>query len=135
MRKIIALAAIAATAACAAEPMETTRMNDDEARLAAELRDYEQVGPAESCVSLRQVRGNHSVGERAIVFEGLGGRIWVNRPRAGCPDLRHTRALRTETTTSQLCRGDIATIFDPANGIEFGACGLGEFTPYRRREG
>ena len=133
MKKIIALAAIAATAACTAEPIDTSR--DDEARLAAELRGYEQTGPAESCVSLREIRGNHSVGERAIVFEGRGDRVWVNRPRAGCPDLRHTRALRTETTTSQLCRGDIATIFDPTTGMEFGACGLGEFTPYRRREG
>jgi hypothetical protein len=32
---------------------------------------------------------------------------------------------------SQLCRGDIVTVFDPISGVEFGGCSLGEFTPYR----
>ena len=133
MRKIIALAAIAATAACTAEPIDTSM--DGEALLGARLSGYEQTGPAVSCVSLRDLRGNRSVGEGAILFEGQGGRLWVNRPRDGCPALTQTRALRTDTIANQLCRGDIATVFDPASGIDFGSCGIGEFTPYRRARG
>ena len=130
MRNIIALAAIAATAACTAAPVDMSA--DDESRLAAELSGYEQSGPAESCVSLRDIRGNHSVGEGAIVFEGQGDRIWVNRPPSGCPAITPMRALQTETTTNQLCSGDIATVFDPTSGIQYGSCGIGKFTPYRR---
>ena len=133
MRKIIALAAIAATAACTAEPLEMSM--DDEALLAAELRGFEQTGPAESCVSLRNLRGNRSVGEGAIVFEGQGDRIWVNRAPGGCPALTRSRAIKTQTTSTQLCRGDIATVFDPTTGFHYGGCGLGEFTPYRRERG
>ena len=130
MRKIFALAAVAA-AACTAGPVEPGV--DDEGRLAAALRDYEQTGPADACVSLRELRGNRSVGEGAIIFDGHGDRIWVNRPPAGCPSMNDFRALRTETTANQLCRGDIATVIDVGTGLHYGSCGLGEFTPYRRR--
>ncbi|HEX8574505.1 MAG TPA: hypothetical protein VF759_17320 [Allosphingosinicella sp.] len=133
MRKIIALTAIMATAACTPEPMELSA--DDEGRLAAALDGYEQTGPAESCVNLRTLRGNRSAGEGAIIFEGQGDRVWVNRPPAGCPALTYSRTLQTKTTTNQLCRGDIATVFDAVTGVHFGSCGLGEFTPYRRRQG
>jgi hypothetical protein len=56
----------------------------------------------------------------------------VNRPPGGCPELKFSRALITRTTSNQLCRGDIATVFDTVSGIQFGSCGLGDFTPYRR---
>lgn len=135
MRIFFACAALALAAGCApGEPLETSEA--DRAALDAELRDYAQAGPPVSCVSLRNLRGNRSVGEGAIVFEGLGNqRLWVNRPPAGCPVLRDGRALRTTTTGTQLCRGDIASVFDPVSGIGYGGCGLGDFTPYERREG
>jgi hypothetical protein len=58
--------------------------------------------------------------------------IYVNRPAGGCPELRVGYALKTRTTSSQLCRGDIVEVFDPLNGFSSGACALGDFTPYRR---
>jgi hypothetical protein len=106
---------------------------NDEARLAAALQGYAQAGPAVSCVNLRELGGNKSVGETAIIFEGTTrSRLWVNRPRGGCPDLENGRALETRTPTGQLCSGDIATVFDPFSRINYGSCGLGEFVPYRR---
>jgi hypothetical protein len=106
---------------------------NDEARLSAALQGYSQAGPAVSCVNLRELGGNKSVGETAIIFEGTTrSRLWVNRPRGGCPDLENGRALETRTPTGQLCSGDIATVFDPFSRINYGSCGLGEFVPYRR---
>ncbi len=64
---------------------------------------------------------------------GEGGRLWVNHPPAGCPDVTGGRALQIQTTVTQLCRGDIAQVFDPLTGISYGGCGLGDFTPYERR--
>jgi hypothetical protein len=132
MKRIPALAALAFAAGCAAQDPGEMRA-DSEARLAAQLRDYEQSGPGQSCVSMREVHGNRSAGEGAILFTGTGGRIFVNRPPAGCPVLSSGRSLQIRTTTSQLCRGDIVTVADLTTGMEFGGCGLGEFTPYRRR--
>ena len=131
MRHLILFAAACLAAGCAADdPVETAA--DDEAKLAAQLAGYEPDGPPVSCVNLRDLDGNKSAGETAIVFDGRGSRKWVNRPAAGCPSLEFGRTLRTRTSSSQLCRGDIATVFDPVAGIEYGGCGLGDFEPYRR---
>jgi hypothetical protein len=132
MKTFLAVTAFALVAGCAAnDPVETSADAAD--ALSAELRDFEQSGPPVSCVSLRNVRGNRSVGD-ALVFEGQGSsQLWVNHPPGGCPMLNHGRALQTRTSSSQLCRGDIATVFDPVSGASYGGCGLGDFTPYRRR--
>ena len=131
MRYLILLASACLAAGCTSnDPVESAA--DDEARLAAQLRGYEPAGPPVSCVNMRDLHGNKSAGETAIVFEGIGGRKWVNRPAGGCPTLEFGRALRTRTSSSQLCRNDIATVFDPVSRTEYGGCGLGDFEPYRR---
>ena len=136
MKQIIALAALGIAAGCTAQTSEqSARMQaDSEAKLAAELRGYEQSGPAKSCVDHRELGGNRSVGD-AIIFSGrTSGTLYVNRPANGCMDLQFGRALVTRTSGSQLCRGDIATVLDPVSGVEFGGCGLGDFTPYKRTD-
>jgi len=131
MRTFILLASACLAAGCTNhEPVETAA--DDEAKLAAQLANYEPDGPPVSCVNMRDLDGNRSAGDAAIVFDGRSGRKWVNRPAGGCPSLEFGRALRTRTSSSQLCRGDIATVFDPVSGSDLGGCGLGDFEPYRR---
>jgi hypothetical protein len=131
MKYRILLASACLAAGCANdEPVETSAR--DVSRLEAELRGYEPSGPPVSCVNMRTLQGNRSVGEGAIVFDGPSGRKWVNRPPAGCPTLDLGRALRVRTSSSQLCRNDIVTVFDPVSRIEYGGCGLGDFEPYRR---
>jgi hypothetical protein len=133
MRNLVLLASACLVASCTtsnAEPVD--RAASDEASLAAQLRGYEPSGPPVDCVNTRDLQGNRSAGESAIVFSGSGGRKWVNRPPAGCPDLGFSRALITRTTSTRLCRGDIATVFDPVIRAQYGGCGLGDFEPYRR---
>lgn len=131
MKNIIALSAAALTVGCMAErPMEMSA--EAQSRLAEELAGRVE-GPTQHCVSRRDLRGNRSVGEDAIIFEGRSrATIYVNRPRGGCPSLDQGRALLIRSPSPQLCAGEIATVFDPVSGIEFGSCGLGEFTEYRR---
>jgi hypothetical protein len=131
MKKLILVSCLALAPACTMnEPVDADR-GDAQAQLSTAIRDYEASGPPVACVNLRDLRGNRSVGG-AIVFDGLGDRLWVNRPAGGCPDIGLGRALQTRTSGSQLCRGDIATVFDTANGMTYGGCGLGDFQPYRR---
>lgn len=130
MKKYLAFPLIALVAGCVpAEPVELTAAEQSELSVALAGR---VAGPTVSCVNLRDIRGNRSVGEGAILFEGVGGTVYVNRPPAGCPDLRETRTLITRTTTGRLCSGDIATVSDLTSGMQYGSCGLGDFTPYRR---
>lgn len=124
--------ALLLAAGCAVEEAPEARA-DARAALAAELRGYEPAGDSAYCVQMRQLGGNRSVGNYAIIFEGNSrDRLWVNRPTAGCPSLDFGRALQVRTTSSRLCRGDIATVFDPVSGMTHGGCALGVFQPYRR---
>ena len=133
MKSFLAIGAALLAASCMADtPRELSA--DEEMSLADELGRYEQTGPAVSCVASRDLRGNRSVGEGAIIFSGPGRTIWVNRPPAGCPEIRSGLALQTRTPNTRLCRGDIATVIDPVAGTQYGGCGLGDFTPYRRRD-
>lgn len=105
---------------------------EDEARLATALAGR-IAGTPQECVNRSELGGGKSFGRGTIVF---GARtddvVYVNRPPAPCPELGAFRALRVRATTTQLCRGDVVTVFDPVSGIDYGSCGLGSFTPYRR---
>ena len=128
---LISLAALTAGCTAAATEAPEEMSATARTRLADELRGY-TAGPTVPCVSQRDLGGNRSVGEEAIIFEGRGRTIYVNRPPAGCPELTFNRALITRTPSGRLCRGDIASVFDPTSGVEYGSCGLGDFTEYRR---
>lgn len=132
MKKLIPFPLIAFTAGCMAEAPPARVAAESESRLSAELAGRE-AGPTVSCVRSQDLGDNRSVGEGALIFEGRTRNVlYVNRPPAGCPELRHGMALKTRTITNRLCRGDIVEVFDPLTGFSRGACGLGDFTPYRR---
>lgn len=135
MRHIMAIALIGllagGTALASERKSERNARMNTEARLDKALQGYEQSGPAQSCVNHRDLGGNKSVGD-AILFSGNSGRVYVNRPAGGCANINLGRSLVTRTTSSQLCRGDIATVVDPVSGASYGGCGLGEFVPYKR---
>jgi hypothetical protein len=103
----------------------------DENALAGALGDR-TAGPAQECISEPDLAGNRFFGRGLILFRsGTNDVLYVNRPPEGCPGLNAGRAIKTRSTSTRLCRGDSVTVFDPASGIEFGNCTLGEFTPYR----
>ena len=87
-----------------------------------------------SCVNLQNLGDNEGLADGSILFKGKTRRatVYVNRPPGGCPSLTTSRALRTRTTSSQLCSGDIVAVFDPSSGFDYGTCGLGPFTPYSK---
>ncbi|MFN3943659.1 MAG: hypothetical protein ACK4K7_01860 [Allosphingosinicella sp.] len=128
---LTAAAAAALTAGCAMyAPAEPTP--EAQNRLAEALQGRTAAGPPQNCVRAADLRGNRSVDERTIIFDGVAGTVYVNQPRDGCPLIGPSRAIRTRTTGTQLCAGDIVSVFDPQTGMEYGSCALGEFTTYRR---
>jgi hypothetical protein len=135
MKNVLSLACLALLAAGCTDSRPVEASASDEAQLSAALAGYEQSGPPQSCVDMRNLRGNRSAGETAIIFDGpTSATLYVNRPVGGCSDLGFGRALVTRTTSTRLCRGDIATVYDTASRTNYGGCGLGDFIPYRRIE-
>jgi hypothetical protein len=132
MKKLVLGSVLMAAAACASQPppaMTAAQQSDFQKAIAGRTPGRPQI-----CVPMMQLRGNKSYGEGIIVFEGAtSSTVYVNRPPNGCPELRWDRALRTRTTSAQLCSNDIVTVFDPTSGMQYGSCSLGEFVEYRRR--
>jgi len=127
MKKSLAAALTLAATACA---YDAPPQRDARAELAAAIGDR-IAEPDVACVSQRDLGGNRSIGDGAILFQGKGGRIYLNHAE-GCPAIGPGRALIVRTTGSRLCRGDIVQVFDPLSNIGYGGCALGAFTPYRR---
>ncbi|HEX8400433.1 MAG TPA: hypothetical protein VF628_01880 [Allosphingosinicella sp.] len=134
MKKRYILPLFALTAGCTSADQEPVELTTAAGTELAEAVRGRVAGPPQSCVYQRPLGGNRSAGEGAIIFEGQtnGAVLYVNNPPAGCPELKFNRALITRTPTGQLCRGDIVTVADLTSGIQYGSCGLGDFTPYRR---
>jgi hypothetical protein len=91
-------------------------------------------GEPAACISMNRIRGGKMFGEGAILFTTRNRDLfYINRPQKGCPELNSSRALRTDTLSTHLCRGDVVTVFKPRTHTEYGVCRLGDFVPYRRR--
>jgi hypothetical protein len=130
MRQGLAILALL-LAGCAAGEADAPRAADQGDRLARALAGRSP-GPTVDCVAHRDLGSSRAAGD-AILFQGRGGTLYLNRPAGGCSWLRDGNAIVTRTSGSQLCRGDIVTILDPVSRVEYGGCALGAFTPYRRR--
>lgn len=129
MKAHLTLLAALSVAACAAEPVDAPRADDGD-RLGRALAGRSP-GPTVDCVAHRDLGSSRAAGD-AILFNGRGSTLYLNRPAGGCEALRDGNAIVTRTSASRLCRGDIVTILDPVSRVEYGGCALGDFTPYRR---
>ncbi|HUG46417.1 MAG TPA: hypothetical protein VMK31_07920 [Sphingomicrobium sp.] len=90
-------------------------------------------GPPRSCLPSYRSHDMAVIDDRTIVFRESPGRVWVMRPQNDCNLLSAGRfALITRSSTSQLCRGEIAQVADPSNGVAVGSCVIGDFVPYTR---
>lgn len=83
------------------------------------------------CVSLSGIDGSTIIDNTAIVYRGLGGTLWVNRPR-GAEMLREDDVLVQFVYGSQLCNLDQIKLLDRDTRMERGFVGLGEFVPYTK---
>lgn len=138
MRKMIWVpiaTALIGCAAVAAQGQDGTKgyTPKEQERLDQLLKDR-VAGEPQSCVNLRDIPGNEGFGSDLIVFKGQtnSSPIYLNKPPGGCASFRSSSALKARVPSTRLCRGDIVEVFDPVAGFSYGACGLGDFVPYRK---
>jgi hypothetical protein len=134
MRRILfsaVMVAMASAALAADRPGAAARAADDEARL-AEVIAGRTAGPPQQCVQQRLLGGNRGFGENVIVFGGAGRTIYVNHTNGPCPRIDDWNTLVVRTTGSSLCANDLIHVVDLQSGVDYGACSLGDFTPFRR---
>lgn len=83
------------------------------------------------CVPLSRLDGPTIIEGTAIIYQGLGGKLWVNRPR-GADMLREDDVLVQEVYGSRLCDLDQIQLLDRATRMQRGFVGLNDFVPYSR---
>jgi len=130
MRTLALWVAMLALASAAPAAPRMSRQARGEADLARELAGRVAGKPAD-CVELSRLDGSHIIEGTAIVYRGLGGTIWVNRPR-GAEMLREDDLPVQFVYGSQLCRLDRIKLLDRTSRMERGLVGLGEFVPYTK---
>jgi hypothetical protein len=104
---------------------------EPEARLARALEGRVAGDPVD-CLTLRSIRSSRIIDGTAILYEGAGGTLYVNRPRSGAESLDNWDTLVTDTRSSQLCSIDVVRLYDTSARMQTGFVSLGSFVPYRK---
>jgi hypothetical protein len=123
---IAALLAASASPALARQSMQER----GEAELAKEIQGLVP-GKPEKCLSLSRISNSHIIDSTAIVYQALGGRLYVNRPR-GAQMLREDDIPVQFVYGSELCRLDRVKLLDRSTRTQRGFIGLGDFVPYTK---
>jgi hypothetical protein len=136
MRRILlsaVMVAMASAAVSADRPGAAARAADDEARFAKAVAGR-TAGRPQQCVQRRLLGGNRGFGENVIVFGGPGRTIYVNHTRGPCPRINDWNTVVVRSNSGSLCANDLVHVVDLQSGVDYGACSLGDFTPFRRED-
>jgi len=123
---MLIMAAVLATPAWAGNKMKER----GEAELAKALKDYVP-GKQVRCVNLSDITNQTVIDGTAIIYWGLGGKAWVNRPN-GAEFLREDNILIAKPFGGQTCRLDLIHQRDRSSHMQSAAVGLNDFTLYTK---
>ena len=138
-------------AGCATPPDVQSRREAVDAEIDAILSmqlDAAEYGETRRCLSNTDFRTFRPLGDRHILFEGRGDRIWINTLRGRCFDLRYGDVLIVRKYSgTRMCDADrfeVAEWFDwpwyrrwPWHWGAWGTgatCSLGKFQPVTRAQ-
>ena len=110
MPATLALGLVALLAAgCASTPPDPeaeARRQEAVADILSQPLDAEEYGEPRRCVSNLVDRDFEALGERYLVFDGPGDKLWLNELRGRCPGLDHANSLVFRSRSFQLCELD-----------------------------
>ena len=132
MRTLALLLIASALGSCTSEPpaVSAAALASQQAKL-AQLTAGKVAGQPQSCLPFYRSNDMVVVSEDTVAFKQGRSRVWVNHMQGACSNLdRGSNALVTRTSTTSLCRGDIATVIDTSTRIPVGSCEFGDFVPF-----
>ena len=127
----LSLPLLIAAIGLAAAPASAAPRLSPEAKLARAIEGRVAGAPVD-CILLRDIRGSRIIDRTAIIYETVGGTLYVNRPDAGASSLDNHDVLVTKTSIGQLCSIDVVQLYDSSTQMPTGTVFLGEFVPYHR---
>jgi hypothetical protein len=136
---VLVAAFVAGCASAPADPEAAARRQQAVQEILSQPLDAEEYGTPRRCVSNLMHRDFEALGERYLVFDGPGNKLWLNELRGRCPGLDHANSLVFRSRSFQLCEFDQFRVSDLflweryrrppwmwLNGIP---CTLGKFQP------
>ena len=132
MRTLALLLIASAIGSCTSvPPAEQAAITAREQAKLAELTAGKVAGQPMSCLPFYRSNDMVVVNESTVAFKQGRSRVWVNNMQGACSSLDNgAHALVTRTSSTQLCRGDIATVIDTSTRMPVGSCVFGDFVPY-----
>ncbi|MBT8085194.1 MAG: hypothetical protein HKN35_11300 [Woeseia sp.] len=107
---------VALCAGCAVSPEEQNRRQAIDADIEEILSlplDGEEQGETTRCLSERDYQSFRPLGDKMIVFEGRRDKLWINKLRARCPQLRDGDILITRPINARrMCDTDRFAVAD-----------------------
>jgi hypothetical protein len=131
-RRIMRMASMLIMAAVLAAPASArvSMKERGEAELAKLLKGYVP-GEKVRCVRTSDITNQTVIDGTAIVYFGLGGKAWVNRPN-GAEFLHEDNILITKPFGGENCRLDIVRQADPFTHTQGASIVLNDFTLYTK---
>jgi hypothetical protein len=109
-----------------------TKPAPDGGTILAKALDGRVAGEPVDCIRMRNIRGSRIIPNTGILYEGIDGTLYLNRPDSGAESLRRSDVLVSDVHSGSLCDIDVVRLFDPALRTRTGVVFLGKFEPYRR---
>ncbi|MCB1684364.1 MAG: hypothetical protein KDI31_07760 [Pseudomonadales bacterium] len=112
---------VLACAGCATSPevQERTRATEEEIEsILSQPLEAAEYGETKRCLAGNEYRNFRVLDDQRILFEGRGGKFWLNTLRTRCPDLRFATALRVKSMYSygRICDMDT---FQPTDWFDW----------------
>ena len=108
-------------------------MTADRSKGEAKLREIvvgRVAGTPVRCLTLLQFQSSYVIDGTAIVYEGAGSQIWVNRPSRGAEMLSDGDTLVITSRSGLLCDIEPVDLIDRNSRQSNGFVTLGRFVPY-----
>lgn len=111
-------------------------LTEKQAQILAKELDGKVAGKPINCLNSHRTDNLIRVSDDIILYRHSNNLVYKNKLRSSCPGLaRDDDIMVTRSYSSNQCRGDIIELIDRYSGIPGGFCSLGEFVPYRKKEG
>lgn len=131
---MLLVAAAAAGSCTVAPPYESQAQVARSQAKFAQLTEGKVAGAPVSCLPSYRMNDMTVIDDGTLAFGNGSSLVYINHMSGGpCTNLQGgNNTLVTKTSSSTLCRGDIAQVVDLTARIPVGSCVFGDFVPYKR---
>lgn len=134
MKRIFLLAAATSLAACSTTPPQPQAVSADSQARLQQLLAGKVAGPPTSCIPRHRADDMVVISDNLVLYRDGSNRVYrQDFGSGGCSGLGSGfYAMKTRSSSSSLCRGDIVEVVDVRSGMLRGACTFGDFVPFTR---